>query len=115
MQIEQLASMPAELPPPTTTTIGDAAAAAPKIYSFKTFVMAKWRSKGALILYASLGLMLLGCKMFWPEPQKADASATNVATAIATAATKPSAPCREDAGDAQGQVDEGGRGERRRR
>ena len=85
MQIEQLASMPVELPPPTTTTIGDAAAAAPRIYSFQTLVMAKWRSKGAIILYAALALMLLGCKMFWPEPQKADASPTNVSTVTTTA------------------------------
>ena len=80
MQIEQLASMPAELPPPTHTTVFDAAAKSPKIWSFKTLVMAKWRSRGALILYAAVGLTLLGCKMFWPAPQKANASAAKVAT-----------------------------------
>jgi hypothetical protein len=83
MQIEQLASMPTELPPPTTTTIADAAAAAPRIYSFRSLLKAKWRTRGALILYAAVGLTLLGCKMFWPEPHKADASAA-VAPAVMT-------------------------------
>ena len=84
MQIEQLASMPPELPPPTTTTIADAAAASPKIYSFKTLVLAKWRSRGAVILYAALGLTLLGCKLFWPAPQRVDASASTASSAMAT-------------------------------
>lgn len=73
MQIEQLASMPTELAPPTTTTVAAAAAASPK-GSLTMLVMAKWRSRGALILYAAMGLALLGCKMFWPEPRDAEAS-----------------------------------------
>ena len=87
MQIEQLASMPKELGPPTTTTIYDAVAASPKVWSVQTFVMAKWRSKGALILYAFLGLTLLGCKMFLGGgggPNEATAS-QSAAAAVATA------------------------------
>jgi hypothetical protein len=87
MQIEQLASMPKELPPRTTTTIFDAAAASPKIWSFRSLVMARWRSKGALILYVAFAMTLLGCKMFWPEPRQADASLPKTkakATATAT-------------------------------
>ena len=86
MQIEQLASMPNQLPPRTTTTIHDAAAAAPKVWSLQTFIMAKWRSKGAMILYAFLGLSLLGCKMFLGGggPNAADASQN---TPVATAKT----------------------------
>jgi hypothetical protein len=84
MQIEQLASMPKELGPPTTTTIYDAVAASPKVWSVQSFVVANWRSKGALILYAFVGLTLVGCKMFLGGggPNAADASqAAPVATA----------------------------------
>src|SRR4051812_19893338 len=78
MQIEKLVSMPIQLPPPTTTTIFDDARKAPRIWSVKSLVMAKWRSKGALILYATLGLTLLGCKMFWSGgPHKAAASGSS--------------------------------------
>ena len=94
MQIEQLASMPKELPPPTTTTIADAAAASPGL-SFADLLRAKWRSRGAVILYAAVGLTLVGCKMFWPAaPRKADASPALVSTATSNkkpaAAAKPS-------------------------
>src|SRR4051794_29456663 len=76
MQIEKLSSMPAQLPPPTLTTIFDDAKASPKIWSVKSLIKAKWRSKGALILYAALGLSLFGCKMFWSSgPHKANAAA----------------------------------------
>ncbi len=99
MQIEQLASMPNELPPRTTTTIGDAAAAAPKIGSFRTLILARWRSKGALILYAFVALTLLGCKMFWPVPQQAGASlkapVAGAAKAQATNKTRPAKPAEE--------------------
>jgi hypothetical protein len=85
MQIEQLASMPKELPPPTTTTVFDAAAASPRIWSLRSLLRAKWRSKGALILYAALGLSLLGYKLFWHGPHRANASAAPTATATTTA------------------------------
>ena len=79
MQIEHLASMPTELPPATTTTVFDVAAASPRIriWSVKDVVKTKWRSKGALILYAALALSLLGYKLFGPGagPHKAGAAA----------------------------------------
>jgi len=89
MQIEQLALMPKELPPPTRTTIYDAVAASPKVWSVQTFVMAKWRSKGALLLYACVGLTLLGCKMFWGGPHQAGASQNAPVATAKTPATKP--------------------------
>ena len=71
--------MPAELPPATTTTVFDVAATSPRIriWSVKDVVKTKWRSKGALILYAALALSLLGYKLFGPggAPRNAGAAA----------------------------------------
>ena len=102
MQIEQLASMPVELPPATTTTIADAAAASPKGLSFRELLRTKWRSRGAFIVYAALGLTLLGCKMFWPSgPSDVAASPARAAKPAAVAAKpSPKQPAAKAAGAA---------------
>jgi hypothetical protein len=82
MQIEQLASMPVELPPPTTTTVADAAREAPPGPRWKTLLRTRLRTRGTLIVMAAVGLTLVGAKLFWPESTQPKTTAAATATTI---------------------------------
>jgi hypothetical protein len=97
MQIENLNTMPTELPPATSTSVGDAAAAAPSLLSWKTVLLSKLRTRGALIILAAFALTVVGTKLLWPSVATAPETKRPVASKMVVKAKSSAAAATETA------------------